>query len=103
MTLRNLEQLRLSTCVGATIPRMSTMKRTVVHEDREQMMALMDRNEDSSQNSSVNEYSGIGFGLKPPNSRKKHNESQPDIEPLSVPPIDADNNNSSQNKFKQVG
>ena len=79
MTLRNLEQLRLSTCVGTNLPRMSTMKRTVVHEDREQMMALMDRNEDSSHNSSVNEYSGIGFALKAPNTRKKHNESQPDI------------------------
>ena len=42
MTLRNLEQLRLSSVLGAAGYRHSTMKRTVVHEDREQMLALME-------------------------------------------------------------
>ena len=61
------------------------------------MLALMERNEDSSQSSSVNEYSGIGYGLKPPNSRKKHSEPQLDFEQssLMVPPKDSDDNNPS--------
>ena len=58
MTLRNLEQLRLSTVVGAAIPRLSTLKRTVVHEEREQMLALIERDENRSHSdSSVNESS----------------------------------------------
>ena len=58
MTLRNLEQLRLSTVVGTAIPRLSTLKRTVVHEEREQMLALIERDDNRSQSSgSVNESS----------------------------------------------
>ena len=63
--------------MGVTLPRTSTIKRTVVHEDREQMLALMDHDESRSHTSSLNESSEVGFGFKAmTNSKKKLESSQ---------------------------
>ena len=75
MTLRNLEQLRMSmsyvTGNHATMARTSTNKKTIVFEDREQMLALMEREERTSRSSSINDSFGVGFGLKTPNRQSK--------------------------------
>jgi len=52
MTLRNLEQLRLSSVLGAPLRNSSTLRRTVLDEDREQRLALIEKADNLSDYSS---------------------------------------------------
>ena len=54
MTLRNLEQLRMSSVLGAPL-RMSsdlTRDKTIVFEDREQRLALLERDQNETNTTS---------------------------------------------------